>query len=88
MKKQHFLTIWLFLIGLLLGNSDVYAQFAPTNLPLVTSTEFKVVGGENDAYHSLDEVNDFEGLITPTFKINFSLPDSLVSTEKKIFLYR
>lgn len=83
MKKQHFLTIWLFLIGLLLGNSDVYAQFAPTNLPLVTSTEFKVVGGENDAYHSLDEVNDFEGLITPTFKINFSLPDSLVSTEKK-----
>lgn len=84
MKKQHFLTIWLFLIGLLLSNSNIYAQFAQTaNLPLVASTDFKVVGGENDAYHSFDELNDFGGFITPTFKANFSLPDSLVSTEKK-----
>ena len=83
MKKQHLLTIWLFVIGLLLGNSNVYAQFAPTtNLPLVASTEFKVIGGENDAYHSFDELNDFEGINTPTFRTNFLLPDSIVSTEK------
>ena len=83
MKKQHFLTIGLFIIGLLLGNSNVYAQFAPTtNLPLVASTEFKVIGGENDSYHSYGNVNDFGGFITPSFYTKLSFPDTIISTEK------
>ncbi len=87
MKTQRFLNYCLFLIGLLLGSTNVYAQFpgggGATNLPLIASTDFTVVGGEDDYYHSFDMQNDFGGIIVPTFKTNFSLPDSTASTTKK-----
>ena len=87
MKTQRFLNYCLFLIGLLLGSTNVYAQFpgggGATNLPLIASTDFTVVGGEDDYYHSFDMQNDFGGIVLPTFSTSFSLPDSTASTATK-----
>lgn len=91
MKIQHLLTLWLSLISILFGGTNASAQFtggSATNLPLVASTDFSVIGGENVNYHSIDMLNNFGGLIQPTFKVNFSLPDSTTSTVKEsAFLY-
>ena len=87
MKTQRILAFWLFLVGLLLGSSKAYAQRpgggGATNLPLIASTDFTVVGGEDDYYHSFDMQNDFGGFVLPTFRTNFSLPDSTASTTTK-----
>ena len=86
MKIQHLLTLWLSLISILFGGTNAYAQWpggSATNLALIASTDFSVIGGENVNYLSIDMLNNFGGLIQPTFKVNFSLPDSIISTDKK-----
>ncbi len=86
MKIQHLLTLWLSLISILFGGTNAYAQWpggSATNLALIASTDFSVVGGENVNYHSIDMLNNFGGLTQPKFKASFSLPDSIISTDKK-----
>lgn len=70
MKTQRFLAFWLFLVGLLLGSSNAYAQWpggggTADNLVLVSSTDFSVAGGEDSFYHSTDLITGFDGIVKP-----------------------
>ncbi len=87
MKTQRFLTYCLFLIGLLLGSSNAYAQWpgggATDNLVLVSSTDFSIAGAEDSFYSSTTYINDFDGVILPAIdatKGGYKLPPNAASS--------
>ena len=81
MKTQRFLTLWLFLAGLLLGCTKAYAQWGGTTagLVLVSSTDFSVSGSESEPLNAITSVNGFKGIFSPKISIGngFSLPSDV-----------
>lgn len=80
-KTRRFLTLWLFLAGLLLGCAKAYAQGggSAAGLVLVSSTDFSVSGAESKSFNVIDSVNGFKGIFSPEISVgeDFSLPSDV-----------
>ena len=81
MKTRRFLTLWLFLAGLLLGYTKAYAQGggSAAGLVLVSSTDFSVSGAESKSFNVIDSVNGFKGIFSPEISVgeDYSLPSDV-----------
>ncbi len=81
MKTRRLLTLWLFLVGLLLGYTKAYAQGggSAAGLVLVSSTDFSVSGAESKPLNAITSVNGFNGIFTPEISVgeDYSLPSDV-----------